>query len=236
MRIPEWERWARLRQTAEMGRDGIRADLRIVEVLFARLLFAFARLHEGGARIGAGSDVPSAPGMMPGWGLHQELEWLVRMGMTPAKALRAATWLAAGILDVAALEHLRPGACADLMVVRGDPTIEITETRMVEAAWLGGQALDFEAGWSSVAEDGHYRMNIGRGNRMHGRDDASRIRDGASMNEGGLASCAFGIHGPPMSERGVPGGPSLPDRSGIHRARRARRGSGGGVPCEGRPP
>ncbi len=137
--------WAMARQMGEMGRDALQAELRLVEALFGRL-------HEGGARIGAGSDLPAAPGMMPGWGLHQELEALARMGMTPAEALRAATSVAAGILGDTSLGHLEPGAQADLVVVRGDPTSEITATRQVEAVWFGGRAVDLDAGWSAVAE------------------------------------------------------------------------------------
>ena len=137
--------WGMARQMAAQGRDAIQAELRLVEALFRRL-------HEGGAQIGAGSDLPAAPGMMPGWGLHQELEALVRMGMTPTEALRAATSVAAEILNEPTLGHLESGARADLVVVRGDPTSDITVTRQVAGVWFGGRAVDLEAGWRSVVE------------------------------------------------------------------------------------
>jgi imidazolonepropionase-like amidohydrolase len=133
------------RQMAEQGNEALEGDLRLVEALFRRL-------RDGGVTIGAGSDVPAAPGMVPGWGIHQELEALVLMGVTPVEALRAATHEASGILGQGDLGHLDAGARADFVVVRGDPTQEITDTRQVEAVWLGGRAVDLEEAWTMVAE------------------------------------------------------------------------------------
>jgi len=54
------------------------------------------RLHQAGMTILAGSDVQS--GVFPGASLHRELVTLVRAGLTPAQAIRAATFYPARFL------------------------------------------------------------------------------------------------------------------------------------------
>ncbi|MCX7669390.1 MAG: amidohydrolase family protein [Anaerolineae bacterium] len=101
-----------------------------------------AALIEAGARVIPGSDAPFVK-VVPGFGLHDELELLVECGMTPAGALAAATRLAAQALG---LDHLvgtiEPGKEADLLVVEGDPTQDVRDLRRIVAVARGGMWFD----------------------------------------------------------------------------------------------
>jgi imidazolonepropionase-like amidohydrolase len=72
-----------------------------------------------GVPITAGTDTPCA--VPPGLGLWRELQLLAGAGLTPSRALRCATAGAAHMLIRPELGRLRPGAAADIAVIRGDP-------------------------------------------------------------------------------------------------------------------
>ena len=120
-----------------------RADQRLLDALLPRL-------HAAGVPIGAGSDAPAAPYIVPGPALHQELEALVGAGLTPVQALQAATDVAAGILGQPDLGRLDAGTRADVLVVDGDPLADIRATRNVVAVWKDGAAVDLAAAWPAL--------------------------------------------------------------------------------------
>lgn len=86
----------------------------------------------------AGSDALAAP-VVHGFGLHDELDALVRAGLTPSQALRSATWWSA---QHAGLGHrsglIEAGRDADLLLLGADPRIDIRHTRRIDTVVMRG--------------------------------------------------------------------------------------------------
>ena len=85
----------------------------------------------------AGTDSPN-PGTAHGASIHRELELLVRSGLTPPEALASATSVPAAAFHLADRGVIAPGKRADLLLVKGDPTEDITATRDIVSVWKLG--------------------------------------------------------------------------------------------------
>jgi imidazolonepropionase-like amidohydrolase len=134
-RLPEGlgEWWTQLHGSiSPAARERARADVRLATALVRRV-------HELGGLIGAGSDTPAGPFDIPGGGLHREMELLVGAGLSPMDAIRAATGNAARILGRDDLGVIAPGKIADLVVVDGDPTRDIRDTRRIRWVFKAGR-------------------------------------------------------------------------------------------------
>ena len=110
------------------------------KVKLAHAVAAVGALRRAGVTILAGTDAPS-PGLAHGPSLHRELELLVRAGLTPSEALAAATSEPARVFGFRDRGRIASGLRADLVLVDGDPSTDITATRSIVGVWkLGVQA------------------------------------------------------------------------------------------------
>ncbi|WP_242453962.1 amidohydrolase family protein [Bailinhaonella thermotolerans] len=98
---------------------------------------AVRALHEAGVPLLAGTDAtPFVPGH--GTGLHRELELLTEAGLSAEAALAAATGVTARHFGLDDRGRVAPGLRADLVLVEGDPTRDITATGSIAEVWRRG--------------------------------------------------------------------------------------------------
>ncbi|WP_101783328.1 amidohydrolase family protein [Nonomuraea indica] len=101
---------------------------------------ATAALHKAGVALLAGTDANFfAP--VHGAAMHRELLMLTQAGLRPEAALAAATSVPARHFDLADRGRIAPGLRADLLLVDGDPTRDITATRAIAEVWRRGVRL-----------------------------------------------------------------------------------------------
>ncbi|HEX4989008.1 MAG TPA: amidohydrolase family protein [Candidatus Binatia bacterium] len=98
------------------------------------------RFAAAGGRIHSGSD-PNH--VVPGYAVHVELEMLVEAGLTPVQAIQTASINVAQAWgkdrDYGSIEK---GKIADLVIVRGDPRQNISDTQNVEMVFVEGKVMD----------------------------------------------------------------------------------------------
>jgi imidazolonepropionase-like amidohydrolase len=120
------------------GMDVSRADpalqAKAAEV-FPRARQTISKAVARGARIACGTDAPAIPHGRNA----KELIALVDRGMTPLGAIRAATTVAAELIDVDDRGRLEPGLLADVIAVPGDPLADIGVTEQVRFVMKGGE-------------------------------------------------------------------------------------------------
>ncbi len=102
---------------------------------YDKLVEFVGRMYKAGVPLVAGTDA------MAGFALHRELELYVQAGLTPSQALQVATWNGAKysrVLDDRG--SITPGKHADLVLVDGDPTSDISAVRKVALVITGTTA------------------------------------------------------------------------------------------------
>jgi cytosine/adenosine deaminase-related metal-dependent hydrolase len=112
----------------------------VVDTTFAAWsLRIVGEMYRRGIPIGAGTDTPINYAL-PGDALHDELEMLVRAGLPPIEAIRAATIRPAEFFGLEAeMGRIEPGMRADLVLLAADPLVDITNTRRIEAVIARGR-------------------------------------------------------------------------------------------------
>ena len=98
------------------------------------------RAFEAGVKIAFGSDT-----IFPHEQATREFAHLVRLGMSPMRAIQTATVNAAQVLGVEReIGAVAPGMYADIIAVDGDPLDDITELEDVDFVMHGGQVIKDE--------------------------------------------------------------------------------------------
>ncbi|MEW9553292.1 amidohydrolase family protein [Nonomuraea sp. NPDC050783] len=98
---------------------------------------ALRALHDAGVALLAGTDAtPFVP--EHGAGLHRELRLLTEAGLGAEEALAAATSVPARHFGLSDRGRIAPGLRADLVLVEGDPTRDITATASIVDVWRRG--------------------------------------------------------------------------------------------------
>lgn len=99
-------------------------------------------LKERGVPLFAGTDTPN-PLMVPGFSLHEELDALVRAGLSRREALAAATTTPGRLLpyDVP-VGRIEPGYAADLVLVEGNPFADLSVLRVPRGVMSAGTWYD----------------------------------------------------------------------------------------------
>jgi imidazolonepropionase-like amidohydrolase len=103
--------------------------------VFPRGRATISKAIERGIRVACGTDAPAIPHGRNA----KELVALVDRGMTPVQAIRAATTVAAELIDADDRGRLAPGLFADIVGVPGDPTTDISVTEHVAFVMKGGE-------------------------------------------------------------------------------------------------
>ena len=112
------------------SRDGLWSDIR--------------DLRAAGVPLMAGTIAEGSPRTLPGATLLDELEWLVRAGLSPRDALAAATVTPARVIKrlfprVKAAEAVEAGQPADLILLDANPLIDISNVHRIHGVLSNGR-------------------------------------------------------------------------------------------------
>ena len=97
----------------------------------------FRRALKAGVKIAFGTDVGGFD-----WSIDPAVEFplMVKYGMTPAQAIRAATSSAAELLDMQNdVGSVAPGKYADIVAVKGDPLADVSLLEKIDFVMKGGE-------------------------------------------------------------------------------------------------
>lgn len=129
------QEYARQRAPAE-GMD-------IYQRIYDAKLAMIADFHRAGGLITLGTDHVSDGNYIAGFGIHRELDALVRSGIPARDALRIATINGAKALGIEQ-DHgsIALGKSADLVIIKGNPLKEIRNTRNVQQIVRAGKVYE----------------------------------------------------------------------------------------------
>ena len=125
--------FAKYEKMAPEKRNGVLSGYKMLQDFVRRFAAAGGKIHSG-------SD-PNH--VLAGYGVHVELEMLVEAGLTPVQAIQTASQNVAQAWgkdkDYGSVEK---GKVADLVIVRGDPRQNISDTQNVEMVFIEGKVMD----------------------------------------------------------------------------------------------
>lgn len=99
-------------------------------------------LHQAGVPILVGTDVsvpvPHLGGLAHGASVHHEMQFLVKAGLSNLEAMKAATSVPAHIFNLLDRGTIELGKRADLVLVDGDPSLNISDSLSIINVWKEG--------------------------------------------------------------------------------------------------
>jgi len=100
---------------------------------------SFKKALKAGVKIAFGTDMGGIPWTEP---IANEFDFMVKFGMSPMDAIKAATSRAAELLDMKGeLGVIAPGAFADVMAVEGDPLANVESLKSVKFVMKDGNVF-----------------------------------------------------------------------------------------------
>ena len=125
--------WARVNATN---------DARAV-VVWKKMLALEKKFHDAGGMLVAGTDPTGYGATIAGHGSLREVELLVEVGLTPVEAIQIASYNGARQLGVEKdIGSVEVGKAADLVVIAGDPSKNISDIRKTETVFKDGVGYD----------------------------------------------------------------------------------------------
>ncbi len=121
----------------------VQADLKVARLAWTSRAAFVKRLVRRGGRVatGTGFDLHGYP--LPGIGIHREMAALVRAGLPPVDAIRAATLNGAQMLGrVKDAGRIRSGLEANLFAVQGDPLKKVGDLARITTVIRAGEVFD----------------------------------------------------------------------------------------------
>ncbi len=100
-------------------------------------MISFKQALEAGVTIIAGGDV----GGFEHGNNVKELELMVEYGMTPIAVLQSATSISSDVLEMPKVGKIKIGNYADLLIVKGNPTKNISDLRQIEMVIKNGKIV-----------------------------------------------------------------------------------------------
>jgi imidazolonepropionase-like amidohydrolase len=98
-------------------------------------------LARAGVRIATGTD-SGPPARFQGYFMHMEMQMMVDAGMSPAQVIEASTSVAADCIGLSQqVGSLQPHRWADFIVLGADPTVDIANTKIIEAVYIAGNLV-----------------------------------------------------------------------------------------------
>ena len=123
-------------QSVERARNGISASDQQNFIQTRRRLLN--ELQQAGAGLLLGSDAPQIMNV-PGFSVHEELEFLVLAGLSPLQALQTGTTSPAQFFGQDDRGTVEQGKLADLVLLEKNPIDDIRATKAILGVMRGGQ-------------------------------------------------------------------------------------------------
>jgi len=117
--------------------NGWKPNKEIIPKRMTTKINSFKLALQAGVTIVAGSDI----GVFEHGNNALELELMVKYGMTPINALKSATSISAKVLEMPKVGVIKVGNYADLVVVKGNPTKNISNLRKIKMVIKNGKIV-----------------------------------------------------------------------------------------------